>query len=228
MKHTFVNKADDQTKVSERWFTYDNHLSIEDAPTKGDLTKEVKWLNTQGATNPVTQYTYDSFGNQTGMADANNHTATTAYDPTGTYPISTTNAKIQTTTMQYDLATGNLLSKTDPNGFQTTYTYDVFGRVTKEIKPYDSSSFPTVSYQYFVDGIAPEGTRVAKREVSGQAGTLDTYTWVDGSGRTVQTRTESEASGQQNIVDTFYDRPARFSKIQSHTLQPQAQPTSNR
>jgi YD repeat-containing protein len=211
-KHSFIHKADDQTKVSERWLTYDNHLGIDDPPTKGDLTKAVAWLNTQGATNPVTQYAYDSFGNQTAVTDANNHTTTTAYDATGTYPISTTNAKTQTTTMQYDLGTGNLLSKTDPNGVTTSYTYDVFGRVTKEIKPLDSSSFPTVSYTYFTDGIAPEGTLVAKRETSGAAGTLDTYTWLDGSGRTLQTRGESEDATQQIVTDTFYDPVGKVSK----------------
>jgi YD repeat-containing protein len=205
VKHTFVTKADDQTKVSERWFTYDNHLSIDDQPTKGDLTKEVTWLNTQGASNPVTQHAYDSFGNQVSVTDANSHTTTTAFDPTGTYPVSTTNAKTQTSTMTYDLGTSNLLTKTDPNGFTTSYEYDVFGRLTKEIKPYDTSSFPTVSYQYFTDGIAPEGTLVAKRETSGAAGTLDTYTWIDGVGRTIQTRTESEDPGQRIVTDTFYD-----------------------
>jgi YD repeat-containing protein len=205
VKHTFVNKADDQTKVSERWFTYDNHLGIDEPPTKGDLTKEVTWLNTQGASNPMTQYSYDSFGNQTSVIDANTHTTTTAFDTTGTYPVSTTNAKTQTATTTYDLGTGNLLAKTDPNGFATSYTYDTFGRLTKEIKPYDTSSFPTTTYTYFTDGIAPEGTLVAKREVSGAAGTLDTYTWIDGSGRTIQTREESETTGQQIVTNTFYD-----------------------
>jgi YD repeat-containing protein len=220
VKHAFINKADDTTKVSERWFTYDNHLSIDDQPTKGDLTKEVAWLNTQGATNPVAQYSYDSFGNQTAVTDANTHTTTTAYDTTGTYPVSTTNAKTQTTTMQYDLGTGNVLAKTDPNGFITSYAYDVFGRLTKEIKPYDTSAFPTVSYQYLVDGIAPEGTLVAKREVSGVAGTLDTYTFIDGSGRTIQTRAESETTGQQIVTDTFYDPTGNVLKETVPALSP--------
>src|SRR5918992_4532334 len=92
------------------------------------------------------------------------------------------------------------------------YTYDVFGRITKEIKPLDSSSFPTVSYTYFTDGIAPEGTLVAKRETSGQAGTLDMYTWVDGNARTIQTRAESETAGQQIVTDTFYDPNGKISK----------------
>jgi YD repeat-containing protein len=175
----------------------------------------------------VTQYSYDSFGNQTSVTDANNHTTTTAYDTTGTYPISTTDAKNQTTTVNYDLGTGNLLSETDPNSFTTTYTYDVFGRVTKEIKPLDSSSFPTVSYTYFTDGIAPEGTLVAKRETSGQAGTLDTYTWVDGNARTIQTRAESETAGQQIVTDTFYDPNGKISKETVPSLALTVPPISN-
>jgi YD repeat-containing protein len=79
--------------------------------------------------------------------------------PAATYPTSITNAKNQTTTFSYDLGTGNVLSKTDPNNLTTAYAYDVFGRVTKEIKPYDSSSSPTTQYQYFADGVSPDSTR---------------------------------------------------------------------
>jgi YD repeat-containing protein len=211
-KHTVVHNADDTTTASERWFYYDGHAGIETPPTKGDLTKEVQWLDTPGFANPVTQYSYDSFGNQTAVTDANAHTTTTAYDTTGTYPVSTTNAKNHTASLSYDLGTGNLLAKTDPNGFTTSYTYDTFGRMTKEIKPLDSSSFPTVSYQYLTDGIAPEGTLVAKREVSAAAGTLDTSTWIDGAGRTIQTRADAEDSSQQIVSDIFYDPTGKIGK----------------
>ncbi len=171
---------------------------------KGDLTKEVKWLN--GGTNPTTTYSYDSFGNQISMTDANNQTTTTVFDTaTHTYPISQTNAKNQTTNVSYDLGTGNLLSQTDPNNLTTSYEYDVFGRISKEIKPYDTSALPSVSYQYFIDGVAPDGILIAKREVSGQAGTLDSYTTTEGFGRKLQTRMDAEDPTKQIVADTFYD-----------------------
>lgn len=205
-KHTYVNSFDDTTKVLESWFYYDLHTGLDDGPVKGDLTQEVKWL--QGGQNPITNYAYDNFGNQTKVTDANNHSTQTIYgitDTTNTYPEKVINAKNQATLANYDLGTGNVLSKTDPNGNTTSYTYDVFGRITKEVKPYDTTDFPTTSYQYFNDGVAPEGTLVSKREVSGQAGTLDNYTFVDGLGRTIQTRSDAEDPSQQIVSDTYYN-----------------------
>ncbi|HZE86742.1 MAG TPA: PA14 domain-containing protein [Methylomirabilota bacterium] len=213
-KHSYLNASDDSTKVSENWFYYDNNTDWNTSPTKGDLTKEVKRLDTMGDTNPVTQYAYDTYGNQTSVTDANSHTTTTAYDSaTHTYPISVTNAKNQTITLSYDLGTGNLLSKTDPNSKTTSYTYDVFGRILKEIKPYDSTSYPTTVYQYLTDGTAPEGVLVSKRETASASGTLDTYTWVDGLNRTVQTRSEAEDTSLQTVTDISYDTTGQVAKI---------------
>lgn len=212
--HSYLNASDDAIKVSENWFYYDGNANSTDTPSKGDLTKEVKWLDTIGGTNPTTQYGYDTYGNQTSVTDANNHTTTTSYDTAmHTYPISTTNAKNQTSTVSYDPGTGNVLSKTDPNGISTSYTYDVFGRVTKEIKPYDSSSFPTTQYQYFTDGAAPEGTLVSKRETPGTSGTLDSYLWTDGLSRKIQTRSPAENTTQQIVTDTFYDPTGQIAKL---------------
>jgi YD repeat-containing protein len=210
---TYINKADDATKVSETWNYYDNNANLTDAPSKGDLTKQVKWLS--GGTNPTTTYTFDSYGNKTQETDANNHSTSWSYgttDTTHTYPDSTTNAKSQTTSMTYDLGTGNLLSQTDPNNFTTSYTYDVFGRIAKEIKPYDTSGYPTTSYTYFDNTSAPQGTLVAKRKVSGQAGTLDAYTYIDGFVRTLQTRVPAEDTSKQIVTDTFYDPNGKVAK----------------
>ncbi len=202
LKHTYTHSANDSTKIGERWFYYDAHPGLDEAPTKGDVTKEVKWL--EGSTNPVTLYEYNSFGIQTKVTNANNQVTTSIYDATGTFPATTTNAKNQTTITNYDLGTGNLLSTTDPNSFTTTYEYDVFGRIKKEIKPYDTTTQPTTAYQYFFDGTAPEGTLISKREVSAAAGTLDVYTWNDGLGRKLQSRAEAEDTTKQIVTNTFY------------------------
>jgi len=171
------------------------------------VTKKENWLS--GGTDPVSTYAYDSYGNKTSETDANGHTTTSAFgtnDTTYTYPDSTTNAKSQTTAATYDLGTGNVLTKTDPSGNTTTYTYDVFGRITKEIRAYDSSTYPTKSYQYFFDGVAPEGVLVSQRKVSGASGTYDSYAYTDGLGRTIQTRSDAEDTSKQTVKDTLYDK----------------------
>ncbi len=210
---TYTNGTGDTTKVSETWDYYDGNTGLTDAPTKGDLTKETKWLS--GGTNPVTTYTYDSYGNKTQVTDDNSHSTSWSYgtnDTTHTYPDSTTNAKSQTTSMTYDLETGNPLTKTDPNGFTTTYTFDPFGRVSKEIDPYDSSSFPTKSYTYYDNSTAPQGILASQLKVSSQSGTLDSYTFVDGLGRKIQTRKPAEDTSKQIVTDTFYNSNGKVTK----------------
>lgn len=214
LKHTYTRAADDTTKLSESWFYYDSHTGLDDSPTLGDVTKNVEWLST-GSSNPTTLSQYDTFGNLIKVTDANSHITQYHYgtsDATSTYPDNSTNAKNQITSYLYDLGTGNLLSSSDPNGFITSYLYDSFGRLSKEIKPYDSANFPTTGYQYLNDGVAPEGVVVSKRQTSGVAGTLDTYTWADGLGRTLQTRAPAENTSQQIVVDSFYGPSSKVIK----------------
>jgi hypothetical protein len=78
LKHTYTNASDDSTKVSENWRYYDGHSSVDDAPTKGDLTKVTRWLS--GGSNPSTTFTYDSYGNKT---QGQTQTATAAHGVTG-------------------------------------------------------------------------------------------------------------------------------------------------
>lgn len=211
-KKTYLNAANDSTKVNETSFYYDEHTGLGDAPSKGDLTKEVKWTDGLFTTDPTTTYAYDTFGNQTSVTDANNHATTTAYESTGTYPTSTTNAKNQTTYIGYDLGTGNLLYQNDPNDFSVDYEYDVYGRITKEIREGDTSQYPTVSYTYYTFGV--DGTKVSKKENTGSSSaTLDTYTWIDGLGRTISTRTDAENSAKQIVTTTYYDPTGQVKNV---------------
>jgi YD repeat-containing protein len=188
--------------VEESFYSYD-YQSYGDLPIIGDITQIEYWLDT--GTNPVTTMTYDSYGNLISKTDSNSHTTQYVYgnvDTTYTYPDEMINAKQQTTTYSHDLGTGNLLSETDSNGYVTEYEYDVFGRKIKEIKPYDSSNYPTIEYEYSLDGTAPESMKTTKREESGTSNTYDSYVFYDGFGTVIQTKTEAENS--QQIVNNFY------------------------
>jgi YD repeat-containing protein len=213
VNHTYLLASDDATKVNENWYRYDGHENLGDPPTKGDLTKAVAWLD--GGINPATTYDYDSYGNQIQQTDPNNHTVTHVYgvtDTTHTFPEQEVNALGHTTSYLYDLGTGNLLHITDSNGFTTAYEYDVFGRRIKDIKPYDTSEFPSVIYTYDLDGVAPEGSRAVMREKGGEYGTLDTLIFVDGFGQQIQTRYEAENSSKEIVTSTFYDELGRAKK----------------
>ncbi|MFH0860213.1 MAG: toxin TcdB middle/N-terminal domain-containing protein, partial [Candidatus Altiarchaeota archaeon] len=201
----------DGTQVQQTLYYYD-HGDLDDVPTKGELTKTEEWLAV--GVDPITEFGYDSYGNLINVTDAKGRVTEYAFgsgDTTYTYPDQMVNALGHTVNYSYDLGTGNLLSVEDPNGYTTTYEYDAFGRVLKEVQPYDSSGSPTVSYSYYRNGSAPAGLLVSRRESAGGS-TLDTYTFVDGFGRVVQTRGEAEGGTNQIVSNIFFDALGRVEK----------------
>src|SRR3989338_9440373 len=107
----------------------------------------------KGTRNPTITYTYDSFGNRYTQTDALGRTIIYYYgskDNTNTYPDRRVNELGHAVDYEYDVATGNILSITK-YGVVFSNEYDVFGRITKEIQPYDTATFPTKSYTYSFD-----------------------------------------------------------------------------
>lgn len=95
-----------------------------------------------------TSYSYDAYGNRTGVstspcagafgyAVANGiapRTASSSYGSDGRFPLSTSNALGQSETRQYDARFGAMSSLTGPNGLTTRWEYDGFGRKVKEVR----------------------------------------------------------------------------------------------
>ena len=157
---------------------------------------------------------YDLYGNVVQMNDSLNRTTNYTFESTFTFVNRTENAKGQKTKYFYHLGLGNLLNVTDSNGVQTNYTYDVLGRITKEIQQYDDSVNPTKEYVYSIDGVAPEQIIVMQKETSGATPTLDTRYYYDGFGSLIQVKTEAENSVLQIAGDIYYDsldRPIKTS-----------------
>ena len=192
----------------ESWHYYDGlaYGSVD----KGNETKVERWLDTTG--DRISELKgYDAYGNVISSTDANGNTITYEYDTTYqtlltkiTYPIT----PVQTEEKEYD----NLLrlwKETDRNGQITETQYDVFSRVTKIIRPLDNSTYPTIENQYFFDGIAPEYTLSKQQEQHGLAGTIDSYVFVDGFGRIIQTKEEAATTGNWITADSYYDGRGR-------------------
>lgn len=207
-KHTYMTDHGDSTKVAESWFRYDNQ-GYGQSPTKGDLTYFERRLDT--GSNPVELYTYDAYGNVLTYTNPRGYVTTYEYDPAHTFPVKETNAKDQETLFEYDLGTGNLLSETDPNGIRTEYEYDVFGRMVKEIRPYDSPGSPSLEIIYNLDGTPPEEIVVKTKDGAGTVGTLDSHYYYDGFGNLIQEKYESE-SPQMITRDLYYDSLIRLKK----------------
>ncbi len=180
-------------------------------PIKGAVTEQEAIL-LDAPPNPKVRMSYDFFGNVNSISDPNGHTTSYSYDSTNTFVEIETNAKGHETQFYYDPGTGNLLSTTDPNGLQTTYTYDSFGRNVREIREYDSDTFPTAGYEYQLNGSSPVEIKVMSRKDHGNAETFDSYSYYDGFGRVVQQKKESE-SNDLITNDFYYDLMGRIQRV---------------
>jgi YD repeat-containing protein len=93
----------------------------------------------------TTAYSYDAFGNKTIVtvsgADITTRTVTTNFDAQGQFATSNANALNQSESWQYDPRFGTPTSHTGPNGLTTTWTYDSFGRKTREVRADGTQTF---------------------------------------------------------------------------------------
>ncbi len=231
--HVYTRKSDN-TIVAQSWNFYDNGTtvippgSITTAITKGDLTKVCRWLSTAPNPGPTpctaeTTFGYDpTYGNRTSVMDANGHASSTAYDTTyQTFPITETNALSQSVIRTYWGVNTSLSASivggaytvpglpatvSDLNGVQNASYWDELGRSKATVVPPDTAGAPTTITTYHLNGgAAPEDTVVQRREKAGAGGTLDSTAFVDGLGRTIQTRTEAPDGTNQVVVDTTYN-----------------------
>ena len=193
-------------KVREKKYYYDN-LGLTGV-AKGDLTKVEMW-NSDG-NNSFNYFTYDSYGNVVTKTDNYANTDKYTYDVTNTYLASAINALGHITYYSYNASTGNLISST-MNDITTSYEYDIFGRVVKEIMPYDSASLPTKKYIYSFDGVSPEKIVVKQRTTANK--TIDTAYFYDGFANLVQLKINTESG--EVVKNLFYDSQFRLFKEQN-------------
>lgn len=188
------------SRISETRNYYDNR-GLKGMGSHGLLTKTEQW-NSLG-NNSFTYYDYDSYGNLITQTDSLGRTTKFAYDETHMYLVSTVNPIGHVEYYSYDLGTGNLLWK-KKNDIKTSYQYDNFGRVTKEILPYDTSAMPTKKYVYNFDGTAPESITVHLKTVGSNYENI-TYAY-DGLGNLI----ELDSKGITKKI--YYDQLGRVIK----------------
>ena len=147
---------------------------------------------------------FNDYGLVVETTDPLEHSTTIAYDGDYYYPAETTNHLNQTTLTEYDLNTGQLISSEDPNGLTEERDYDAFGRLVevRRTDPDNVQNLITLETYQYNDTVSPSW---AKQSVKVNAQNwLDTYTYFDGLGRTIQTREESD-NGNYITVSYKYD-----------------------
>lgn len=220
---------------------------------QGLVSRVENWVE-DGQTLNSKRSAYDQFGNPIGLKDGNGNLRTIEYDPDlQTYPISETiylTNNTLTTYADYDRVLGTVIESTDYNGQTTIYQNDSFARPTAVVKPGDSVAYPSQTYQYTLadphrginyvysaSGLLDKTfssnpysyTQTRTREVVGQAGTVDSWEYVDGLGRKLGQVAEDEygfilTGAQQfnargsayltfqplNITTPAFQRPSQF------------------
>ncbi|MFZ6026388.1 MAG: RHS repeat-associated core domain-containing protein [Chloroflexota bacterium] len=159
-------------RISSTWYSYDGHPAF-DTPVgaHGNLTAvrlytghPDQFIDTvysyDDYGNRQSETTFDGYGQRTAYASLNPKTITTTYDPTyHLYPVTvTTHSEPYVTSYQYygvndgahtiGQPVGLLKSVTDANNAETRYLYDIFGRLSKVIRPGDSDNSPALRYDY--------------------------------------------------------------------------------
>lgn len=199
--------------AKEVLYYYDgNNISVTTPPTTGNLTRLEEKVGDGSSLS--TYYTYDAYGNRLTETDPNGNTWETVYESTcHTFPESITSPIAeQFESYTFDPGTGDLLSRTDVNSQTTTYEYDTFGRLTKEIKTGDSSASPTLRYEYNDWGtLNQQHLKILAKVDEGD------YLWsswyFDGLGRVIQTHARG-GTGRTIIASTnAYDSRGSVHKV---------------
>jgi YD repeat-containing protein len=208
--------------IAESINIYDSNSTYNQMPTVGKLSAVRTWMS--GTQYSQATFAYDTWGNQTTVTTYSGYgtastapttgarTTNTAFDTVfHVYPISQTTpptANVPTglvTTWNYDydgnssndFILGVSTHETDPNGNQTSAQYDIFGRMTKLIRPGDSTASPTLTMAY--QDAFPFTTTITQKIDSTRSYTVQRV--YDGMGR--QTKITSGGS----MVDTIYQSP---------------------
>lgn len=185
--------------------------------TKGKLTRQEAWGKDNEWVN-ITKNRYDVYGNVIGIKDGNDNLREMEYDEQlHIFPIKETIHTGSTTLVisaDYHIGFGTITQSTDFNGYSTFYSYDLFARPTKVIRPGDSDIYPTLQYTYTISdsenslaykydtegnltlettGSAyPSSITTKVRENYNQPDTFDAIQYVDGMGRKLALMEEGE------------------------------------
>lgn len=169
------------------------------------------------ATYATTSYTYDNYGNLLTTTDPAGVVTTTDYDSaTATYPTRRYTGALSDNLIeysQYDSRAGVLVQATDVHGLVTSNAYDVFFRPTNTFISTMPNGTPTLLRQrieYKLVGIGNNNVstnfiHVSKNDPADASGFHDTWTYLDGLGRPIQSRDESEVAGQYRVSIVTYD-----------------------
>lgn len=180
----------------------------------GDVTSVTADATASGPSVTTATTTYDVYGRQLSTMDADNHTASTAFNPkTSLLPtaITTTNAAGWTTTATVDRGRQVTESITDANNRRSDATYDGMGRAVKvwdadHSKVANPNTPDTIrSYALFgtsLSSATPAANAYVQTQTLREDGSYSQdYTILDGFGDSIESQA-TPADGSPGLVST--------------------------
>jgi hypothetical protein len=195
-------------RLRETRFSYDS---------RGNLLTNLVWLNTSNSFLVTGSTSYDTVGNPYEARDAAGVVKRFEYDATRTFAEKVITGTF-TNRSWFDRRSGMATNTVDPNNVAAAVVQDVFFRTT-ETRSGTSNNGLADQWRtravYALDGIGGGvTTNYVVTETFEPADTaggqkIVAVAYLDGLGRTVQTRTESETAGQYRVNDVFHDAGGR-------------------
>jgi RHS repeat-associated protein len=190
----------------------------------GNLTLRREWIDPSNPTNFVNsaRTRYDSYGNPTVLLDplgtapggavdfGAGHVREVVYDSNfHAFPVREiiyvgNGADPLSVQVEYDFGFASITSSRDFNLKETTYRYDIFGRLENIVRPYDTEQYPTFEFHYILglpvgsNGLVNyvETRQLDKPATQIASSKIERYfvsrQFLDGLGRALMTRTEAE------------------------------------
>lgn len=190
-------------KIKEVRHYYDS-LSL-GSLVKGNETKLEQWKS--GVSTPVyvsTQNAFNAFGLIASTTDARGKVTTYTYDTHNLYPATTTNPLGQVTAYTRDYSSGKVKQTKDANGLVHETIFDALDRVLQQNEPdlVASSTLVTKTAYAYTDSTMPR--KVQQTNYLDATTTVTNLTYLDGLGRAIQQRKQSETEGTYIVTDAIY------------------------
>ena len=152
-----------------------------------------RYDNVQAWAANQTRILHNEFGMPIENRDAFGHRLLYEYDADGLLVNRLTNSEGHVITATYDPSWQLIETHTQQNGTETRYTYDGLGRTVTEIKPGDTSDYPTIQYTYNHHSL-PNSVGVKRRKEANTDEAYEHFTYFDGLGREIQERTRVDGN----------------------------------
>nr|WP_314493604.1 RHS repeat-associated core domain-containing protein [uncultured Chryseobacterium sp.] len=190
----------------------------------GDIESVSLWLNSGDAA--IKNYKYDGYGNiiqVTNPPNANSQQYVLTYDYNTApykYPVRVGDSFGIESFAEYDPRFDVPTKTIDTGGNITEYSYDAKGRISSILAPYENGVSPyTVKYSYgFWDSLGSDNNtwtfpmiyyaRTENFDPQNPSNPIETFSIVDGLGRTVQVKKDIEIAGLEKVSVsgmTMYD-----------------------